>query len=284
MAIRLQRRAAPASAPLLAGAILALTVFVALFIWLRDWLAGAFALVAATGVARLVTLRRSRELAPPHLERQRADGETQLFVPATGRAFVTGACHVVGTRLRDGHLVIGREVAGFVPTTRWRGLAIEIVLGLIAHRVKLSEIELDADDSPSLASELEGLVGRRGGFLLGDDWSWTRRGKALARSHARDYLTIEDDPPAAFLARWPVLRKAPAAEQLRVRMRVLSIGGAMSAFAGAAGVVSWHLTGNSDFLIAGLGWAGVIAAAVTTGWLLARRDARREGDDGDGEV
>jgi hypothetical protein len=277
MALRTQARPTLLLSLFLAASVIAVVVFGGLFATQRDWVAGVFAVFAVIGMVRLATLRL--RLARHRANMQllaRAVGEQTPFAPATRpeRAFVTGAGQVVGMRFRGGHLVIGQDVAAFVPTTGWRNIAVEFTIGLVAPRMRLSRIDLDADDTPALAGELAEQIQRHDGFLLDACWSWTRPGRALVRTGSAESLTIERSPPAEIVARWPSSPRPPAAEQRRMYVRILAIGGAVTGLFVAAGVVTWQLTADPEYLVAGLSYAGIIGGCVVTGVVLAAKQPR----------
>jgi hypothetical protein len=258
MAIELRRRPSRNLDLLLVASIFVVVIFGAIFASARDWTSGAFALIGAINAAYLgaLRLRLRGEPQPPAVSQ-----------PRDARAFTTRARHLVGPRFRDGYVVIGAEIAGFVPTSDWRHLAAEVAIGLVASPLTLADSELDAADSPALASELAALVERRGGFLVDGEWSWAQRGEALARTidDVEQRIALDDDPPAAYVARWSVRAPISRARQRRLRQRAVSIAGTVTAVIAGAGVVGWRATGNSDFVVAGLVWAGLIAGGVGLG-------------------
>jgi hypothetical protein len=295
VALRVQEKASPWVGLLLVASLIAVVVFGTLFASQRDWTAGVFALIAAAGAARFAVLgvRLARARAkepgaripdaravnlPPSDARPGpppAPAALTAPPPASSRAFVTTATHAIGLRLREGYVVIGRDAAAFVPTTGYKHIAAQIALGLVATRLSLSRTELDADDSPELAGELAALAGARGGFLLDERWSWARRGLALTRPDGGDYLTIDHDPPSAYIDRWASLPAAPAAELRRRIARVVRVAVAAAVLLAAAGIVTWRLTANADFLTAGLSFAGMIIIPTVIGVVLAGKHLRK---------
>jgi hypothetical protein len=173
--------------------------------------------------------------------------------------------------------VIGQDVAAFVPTGEWQHIAAELAVGLFVQRMPLTHVHVDADDTPALAGELAEMVGRRDGFLIDTNWSWTRKGRALARTASQESLTIDRRSPDAIVARWPVLPAPPAAEQRRMYVRILAIGGAVTGLFAGAGVLTWQLTDETDYLVAGLSYAALIGGSVVGGVIVARKRLRARG-------
>ena len=250
-----------------------MVLFGALFVANHDWLSGAFALISGVATARLaltaLRLRRDR-----YVPDRRAREPESARNPREQRTFVTHATHQLGYLTRDGYVVISGEVAGFVPTTRWRHLIPKIAIGLIASEVPLSELELDVEDSPRLAGELTALIEQRDGAVLDARWSWARRGHSLVRD-GRDHLRLEDAPSKAWIERWPSPTAAALAHRRRIgaRVRLWFISIAV-VFAGA-GLVSWRATSDTDFLFAGMWFAGVTLSSVVISLAVSRKDAQR---------
>jgi len=251
------------------GAVLAAVMFGTLFASQRDWVAGGFALISVIGAAWTTVLwlrlrRRRRPTSDPHVPG-----------PANARrAFTSRARDFVGARYRDGHVVIGEHAAAFVPSSSWRHLVLEMVLGLLASPTSLSEIEIEALDSHELADDLAALARHRGGYVIDTGWAWARRGYALALPGGRGYLTIEDTPPPGCVERWADLPVDPGAVRRRI-IKVLIASGASVAVLFVAGVAAWQITGNPDFMIAGSSYAGLILVTVVIGTVLARRRKTR---------
>ncbi|WAS90576.1 hypothetical protein [Nannocystis punicea] len=265
MALRSQERSTPMLDLMLAGSVLVMVVFVGLAAVERDWLFGTFAAIFALGAAYLVRVKL-------RLAGQRRPGPLEASAATTApRAFVTDASHSIGARARDGLVVIGQDVAAFVPTSQWHQLGVELVVGLFFQRVRLSRLALDARDTPALASELAELVRHRDGFLLDERWSWALRGHALWRAESKEFLTLKARPPAAGLGRWPVLATPPAAQLRRTYVKILSIGGLISGLIAAAGVAAWHFSSDVDYLLAGTVFAALVGGSVVAGVVLATR-------------
>ncbi|MCY1054618.1 hypothetical protein [Nannocystis sp. SCPEA4] len=267
MALRSQERSTPMLDLMLASAVLAMFVLGGLAAVERNWLSGTFAAIAALGVAFLarLRLRLARQQRSELLRTATAAPTSEL------RAFVTTASHSIGARARDGIVVIGQDAAAFVPTSDWHHLAVELVVGMFFQRVHLSRLEIDARDTPALASELAELVRNRGGFLLDERWSWTLRGRALWRAESKECLQLKAEPRAEGIARWPVLATRPAAELRRMYVKILALGGVVSGLIAGAGAVAWQVSSNVDYLIAGTVFAVLVAGSVVAGVVLAKR-------------
>jgi len=251
------------------GAVLAAVMFGTLFASQRDWVAGGFALISLIGAAwtTALWLRLRRRRRPT------SDLASPNYVPPR-RAFTSRARDFVGARYRDGHVVIGEHAAAFVPSSSWRHVVLEMVIGLLASPMSLSEIQIEALDSHELADELAALARHRGGYVIDTGWAWARRGYALALPGGCGYLTIEDTPPLVCVERWADLPVDPGAVRRRI-IKVLIAGGASVAVLFVAGVAAWQITGNPDFMIAGSSYAGLILVSVVIGMVLARRGKTR---------
>jgi len=272
----LHKRASRWLSLLLVLTIGAVILFGALFVAHRDWLSGVFTLLAIIGVARLVIINlrlvRSRRVETA----ARNDGGGAVGVSTReplggGSPFVSRARYNIGARFREGYVVISSQAAGFVPTGQWRHLALDLALGLVGTRVPLTHTELEAVDAPSLADELGALVAQRDGFVLDHSWAWVFRGRWLGRLEGNGILHLADRLPESLAALWPDAPATPGAQQRRVRNGILAVGGALTAVLAGAGVAAWRLTGDSDFLTAGLSFAGLIAVSVVVGVIAGER-------------
>lgn len=268
MALRLQQRPTPALGLMLASSLLALLVLGGLAAATREPVFAALAVLAAIAAAHWTRLR---------LRIARQTPRAPLPSDAL-RSFVTGAGNSVGPRARDGFVVIGQDVAAFVPTSPWRHLGAELLAGLLVQRMQLSRHVLDARDTPALASELAELVRQRGGFMLDERWSWAIRGRVLWRADGQEFLRLKAWCPAESITRWPVLA-APPAERRRREVKLLAIGGAASGLLATAGVLAWRVGSNVDYLIAGSFFAVLVGGSVVAGVLMARRMLARSGQD-----
>lgn len=108
-------------------------------------------------------------------------------------------------------------------------------------------------------------------MLLDSSWSWVARGRALTRAEGGDYVTLTKRLPDALLALWPDAPAASPAQRRRLQRKVLAVGGAVVAVLAGAGAAAWRLTGESDFLVAGLSFAGLVAVRVGGGLIAAAR-------------
>src|SRR5262245_46442543 len=117
MALRSQERSTLMLALMLASSVLALCVWRGVAAGERNWVSGTLAVIAAIGAAYLMKLRL--RLAGRRNKQRRSRAPADL--PAnTLRAFVADASHSIGPRARDGLVVIGQDVAAFVPTSQWK--------------------------------------------------------------------------------------------------------------------------------------------------------------------
>lgn len=245
-----------------------------------DWILGAIGAIFgafAIGLALLQRKLRQKTGANPGRNDFVAQGPSApaRAVSVAGasprRAHVAEAMYSVGGRFRTGFVVFGHAAAGFVPTTRWRHLVTEVLLGLFVDRVRVTKVEMEATDSEFLAEELAEVMRRQGGFFLDEHWSWVLPGRTLIRLPGQDYLTIQGlAPPTHVLGRWPVLPRDPTAYRRIVRKVGMGTG-LICMLLVAAGLIGWRLTGNLDVLLAGLAWAVLIAGAVTAGLVVAAR-------------
>ncbi|WP_434427108.1 hypothetical protein [Nannocystis pusilla] len=267
MALRSREQSTPMLGLMLAASLLVTLVLGGLAAAERDGVFGILAAVAAIGAAALarLRLRLAERRGPEPLE-----PDAGTAAPAR-RAFVTDASQSIGPRARDGIVVIGRDLAAFIPTSQWRQLGVELVIGLFFQRVRLSRIDIDARDTPALAGELAELVRQRDGFLLDERWSQAFGGRALWRAESEECVRLTARPPAEALARWPALAAPPPAELRRMFIKVLAIGGAAAGLIAAAGVVAWRLSSDSDYLIAGIAYAVIVGGSAVGGAVLARR-------------
>ena len=78
-------------------------------------------------------------------------------------------------------------------------------------------------------------------------------------------------PPAHAVARWPALAAPSAAELRRKQVKILSIGGGVSALLAAAGAIAWYFTSNVDYLITGTSFAVLVGGTAVGGVVVARK-------------
>lgn len=186
---------------------------------------------------------------------------------------------MVGLRYREGYVVIGPEVAGFVPTGKWRNLAGEIALGLVAVRVDLTRLGLNVLDPVTLPEELARLIREREGLFLDAEWAWTpggptsRKGAMLKRGS--DTLVIKDTPPEAVMRRWQRIALEEDVQGQATLRRILLALAAVALLLAAGGVIGWRVSGNTDYLVAGLAFGGLIGGSTLAGVILGKRLAKQ---------
>jgi hypothetical protein len=272
MAVVIRTTASPWLGVLMVTSFIGMVLFGALCASTLDWVLGAVGAIFGAFAIRLAWLQRKlRQDAGPADRASAPARDVSVAGASWHRAHVAPATYSVGARFRTGFVVFGHAAAGFVPTTRWRHLVLELLLGLFVARVRVTKVEMEATDSELLAEELLEVMRQQGGFLLDGEWSWAFPGRTLTRLPSNDYLTIDGPPPPPqVLGRWPVLPRDPTAYR-RVVRKVGMGTGLVCMLMVAAGVIGWRLTGDLDFLIAGLTWAVLIGGAVTAGLVLAAR-------------
>lgn len=260
-------------------------VLIALCVGRPHWALICLIAVMALWIAHLVRtwLRARRSMRMRALAQPSPAPEEQAAVPAASvdltAPFTARATQFVGMRYREGYVVFGAEVAGFVPTDQWHHLAGEILLGLVATRVPLTRLELDVQSAASLTQDLARLVDQRDGFLMDSGWEWIPGGplslKGAMLKQGRDTLVVEDTPPEAAMHRWK--RATPQEDSKgQTTLRRLLLGMASVALlCAAAGMIAWRLTGNTDYLVAGLSWSGLIGGSTLVGVIFGKRLAKQ---------
>lgn len=280
MVLHIQERRSPWLGVLLVGSILALLLFGGIFAAFRDWLSGLLVLLALVGVLRAGWVwrrvsRRSAPDTPPHLVHTPSHSTEERLSSSTP-AFVGRARLMVGVRSREGFIVVGEHAAAFVPTFPWRHLAVEILVALFSVRVKLNRFELTAEDSPALVDELAALVELNDGVWLDGSWVWMRGGKVLLRSGQNESLTLIDPLPEPRVGRWTDSPQVSSAQLKRTLTWIAAIAAATVAMLTGAGITAWRLTGEMDYLVAGLSFAGMVTVAVVVGLVIGLKQVRAE--------
>jgi hypothetical protein len=171
-------------------------------------------------------------------------------------------------------LVVVPDAAAFVPTTGWRHLATHFVLALLTLRLPIFEIVLVR--LPESREELIALVMAEDGLLLDESWAWDPSGRMLFRRQSKDVLTTKLPPP--YSERWATLASDPAARR-RVMRKILFVSLATVAALIGISTAAWRVTGDSDLLVAGLFFAGIVIVGVTGGLVVASRAGKQLGDD-----
>lgn len=250
-----------AASPWLAVFVVAQIGATLLFAWLaitqRDWLAALLCVVAAGGAvwhtSILFRIRRARTEGATVLR------DTGGAGPAASPS-VTKATHSRGARSRSGFIVVVANTAAFVPTTPWRHLLWRLVGALLIIRLPLVRITLAR--LPRTPEELVALAQAEDGFLIDESWGWDPSGRLLIRTGGREVLMSRLPPQHA--ARWTILAADPAARKRTIRTILMGSLAAAAALAGLGALV-WRLTGNIDFLISGLFFAGLLAVSAAIG-------------------
>ena len=244
---------------LVVGQALAALLFGWLAVTLRDPLAAALAVLAAGGAVwhASVLLRVRRAQSQGAVPLQRSDGSAD---PSFPQPLSVEATQTQGARSRRGWILVVGNVAAFVPTSPWRHLALRLLGGLLTVRVPLVRIVLARP--PRSRDELVAMAHAEGGFVIDETWAWDPSGRMLIRAGGQDILMSR--LPLEQRARWATMASDPIARQ-RVLRKVVSGGLAVALVLAGAGALAWRLTGNVDFLVAGLSFAALVAIAVAGG-------------------
>lgn len=254
---------------LLVAYVVACLVFGLIWATQSDWVAAAFCVVAFAGAVRssLVLVRRR------HLQTTAGTVvQGQTFASALGqKVFVCFAHYTVGGGLRRGVVVIGPSVAAFVPVGGWTHLAWETLTTPFVARFRFVDLAIDLADGGDIDAALRDAVARHDGFVIDDSWTYTHAQRWLSRPGVPGIVWIERDPPASITARWKPA-PAPSAERYRwIRNRIAAVAGVVVVVLGLSGVVAWRLTGDVDYLVAGLVYGVLIGGSVVGGVVLAKR-------------
>jgi hypothetical protein len=251
---------------LLGGCVVSCVVFG--FIWAtqRDRVAAAFCLAALAGAVRMgLVLRRRQRL------------QTTAGMVAHGRAFASalgGALFVSfghytrGGRLRRGVVLIGPSVGAFVPVEGWTHIAWEAAKAPFFARFRFVDLAIDVAD---IDAALHDAVARHDGFIIDATWTYTHSQRWLSQPGAPGIVWIERAPPASITSRWAPA-PPPSAEKYRwIRNRIVAVAAVVVVMLGLGGVVAWRLTGDADYLMAGLVYGLLLAGGVIGGVVLAKR-------------
>lgn len=254
---------------LLAAHGLAAAVFGLIWALNRDWVAAIFCLLASAGAVRMgIVLRRRSGLqaSATHVARGRASAVTP-----DGQLFVSFARHMVGARMRPGIVLIGPSSAAFIPVGGWTHLALETVVVMFAARLRFVDLALYVADGDDLEVALQAAVQRHDGFLIDGTWTYTASQRWLSRPDSEGLVWIEREPPVSFTSRWAPTPLRSAAELRVIRNRIAGGATVVVAVVALAGVVAWRVTGDPDYLIAGIAYAVMIGGAVIGGLVVAAR-------------
>jgi hypothetical protein len=237
------------------GLILAAQVFVAvLFGWLalalQDWSAGFVAVLALIGAAwhGSVLLR---------VRAAQAEGAVPLTPQGTtaARTFACKATHSQGARSREGVMVVISDLAAFVPIAPWRGVAGQLLRALFSVRIPTTRVVLAR--LPASRDELVALVHANQGMFVDASWAWHPSGGMLVR--AGEVLITR--LPQAHAPLWPRIADDPQARRAAMFKATIAMSVVAVALAGL-GALARLITGDPDYLVAGLAYAGLVLVAL----------------------
>ena len=235
----------------------------------RDAVAAAFCLVAFAGAVRMGLLLRRR-----HALHARADvvAHGRTFATTRDDALFTSFAHQMeGARLRDGIVLIGPVSAAFVPMGGWTHLAWKALAAPFIARFRFVDLAIDFVGGGDVDAALQDAVLRHDGFMIDTSWTYTHSQQWLSRPGLQGIVWIERRPPSSITSRWTATPPPSTAMYRSVRNRVTAVGAVVAVVLGLAGVVAWRLTGDADYLLAGLIYGALIAGAVIGGVVLANR-------------
>jgi hypothetical protein len=232
----------------------------------RDWVAAVFCVAGSVGVVQMGLLLR-----------RRADVRAQRVPVTTGRAsarsadgalFVSMGLQIVGARQREGVVLIGPSSAAFVVVGGWTHLAWKLLTAPFLVRFRFVDLAIDAQVDVDLA--LADAVARHGGFVIDGDWTYASSQRWLLRPGAEGIVWLEHPPPESLSSRWlPVPPPTPARFRW-IRNRIAAVAATVTLVIGVAGVAVWRLTGNADYLVAGLFYAVLIGGSVLIALIVAQ--------------
>jgi hypothetical protein len=233
----------------------------------RDWVAAVFCAAGSVGVVQMGLLLR-----------RRADVRARRVPVATGRAsarsadgalFVSMGVQIVGARQREGVVLIGPSSAAFVFAGGWTHLAWKLLTSPFLVRFRFVDLAVDAHGDVDLA--LADAVARHGGFIIDGDWTYASSQRWLLRPGAEGIVWLERPPPESLSSRWlPVPPPSPARFRW-IRNRIAAVAATITAVIGVAGVAVWRLTGDAEYLVAGLFYAVLIGGSVLIALVVAQR-------------
>ncbi len=276
VALHVHQRTTPALGILALASLVALLVFGGLLATQASALLAVLTALAALSLLRLgwtvVRVRGQARMAAEASTACAPNATTSLGPTDQGSApaFVCRARQGVGTRAREGFVVISNESACFLPSEPWHNALFELALGLVVTRVNLTETSISAIESPALSEEISQAVRVRDGLFLDSSWAWIGGRTWLSQASSKTLLTLRDPVPAALAERWP--RQAASPEKLRsTKVRVLRVSLGVVATLLGTGIIAWRLTHNSDYLIAGISFASLVGISVAGGLFVASR-------------
>ncbi len=235
----------------------------------RDGVAAAFCLVSLAGAVRIALLLRRRHRLQARagvVARGRTFVGTRRDTP-----FVSFAHYMVGARLRDGVVLIGPTSAAFVPMAGWTHLAWKALMAPFVARFRFVDLAIDLVGDGDVDAALHDAVARHDGFIIDSSWTYTHSQGWLSRPGVQGIVWIERRPPDSITSRWTPAPPASAEMHRTMRNRATAVGAVVVVVLGLAGVVAWRLTGDAEYLLAGLVYGALIAGAVIGGVILAGR-------------
>jgi hypothetical protein len=254
---------------LLVGCVVACVVFGLIWATHRDGVAAAFCVVALAGAVRMGLLLRRRHRLQTTAGMV-AHGRT--FASALGETlFVSFGHYTLGGRLRHGVVLIGPVSAAFVPVGAWTHVAWEAVKAPFVARFRFVDLAIDLANTGDVDAALHDAVARHDGFIIDSSWTYTHSQRWLSRPGVQGIVWIERRPPESITSRWAPA-PPPSAERYRwIRNRIATVAAVVVVVLGLGGVVAWRLTGDADYLIAGLAYGLLLAGSVIGGVVLAKR-------------
>jgi hypothetical protein len=254
---------------LLAAHVVAVLVFGLIWALRRDWVAAIFCVAASAGAVRMgLVLRRRSGLQASATNV--VSGRASAVTP-DGQLFASFARFMIGARIRPGLVLISPSSAAFVPVGAWTHLALEAVVTVFAARFRFVDLALYVSTGGDLELALRDAVRRHGGFMIDGTWTYTPSQRWLSRPDGEGLVWIERRPPASFTSRWAATELRSAAEFRAIRNRIAGVAGIVVAVLALAGVVAWRVTGDADYLIAGIAYAALVGAAVVAALVVAER-------------
>lgn len=254
---------------LLVVGVVSCLVFGLIWATQHDLVAAAFCILALGGAVRMGLLLRKRYRLQASAGVV-AHGRTIARTPGD-KLFVTFAHYMLGGRLRDGVVLIGPATAAFVPMGGWTHVAWELIKAPFVARFRFVDIAIDLLDDRDVDAALQDLAARRRGFIIDASWTYTHSQRWLSRPGVQGIVQIEHRPPESITSRWTPA-SPPSAEMYRsIRNRIAAVVSAFVIVIGLGGIAAWRLTGNMDYLIAGLVYGMLIGGSLIGGVVLAKR-------------
>lgn len=242
----------------------------------RDIIAAVFCVAGSVGAVRIGLLLR-----------RRADVRAQEVPVAEGRAsaraadgalFVSLGHQIVGARQREGVVLIGPSSAAFVVVGGWTHLAWKLAAAPFLVRFRFVDLAIDVPRHGDLDLALQDAVARHGGFVIDHDWTYAASQRWLLGPGTEGIVWIERPPPESLTSRWlPVPPPSPARFRF-IRNRVAAGAAVITTVLGLAGLAAWRLTGDADYLVAGLFYAVLVGGTVIGALVLAERQMARAGN------